>query len=47
MSSSVQDPALLAKLASHLLVPVVVIDDARTADSLGDALVAGACRSPR
>jgi 2-dehydro-3-deoxyphosphogluconate aldolase/(4S)-4-hydroxy-2-oxoglutarate aldolase len=41
MSSSVQDPALLAKLASHLLVPVVVIDDAGTADSLGDALVAG------
>ena len=41
MSSSVQDPALLAKLARHLLVPVVVIDDAGTADSLGDALVAG------
>ena len=41
MSSSVQDPALLAKLAGHLLVPVVVIDDAGTADSLGDALVAG------
>src|SRR6478609_7591890 len=41
MSSSVQDDALLARLASHLLVPVVVIDDASTADSLGDALVAG------
>jgi 2-dehydro-3-deoxyphosphogluconate aldolase/(4S)-4-hydroxy-2-oxoglutarate aldolase len=41
MSSSVQDPALLAKLAGHLLVPVVVIDDAGTTDSLGDALVAG------
>src|SRR5580765_6672751 len=41
MSSSVQDPALLAKLAGYLLVPVVVIDDAGTAGSLGDALVAG------
>jgi len=41
MSTSVQDPTLLAELASHLLVPVVVIDDARTADSLGNALVAG------
>jgi 2-dehydro-3-deoxyphosphogluconate aldolase/(4S)-4-hydroxy-2-oxoglutarate aldolase len=41
MSSSVQDPALLATLAGHLLVPVVVIDDAGTSDSLGDALVAG------
>jgi 2-dehydro-3-deoxyphosphogluconate aldolase/(4S)-4-hydroxy-2-oxoglutarate aldolase len=41
MSSSVQDPALLAKLSSHLLVPVVVIDDASTADSLGEALVTG------
>jgi 2-dehydro-3-deoxyphosphogluconate aldolase/(4S)-4-hydroxy-2-oxoglutarate aldolase len=41
MSSSVQDPVLLAKLAGHLLVPVVVIDDADTADSLGDALVTG------
>lgn len=41
MSSSVQDPALLAELAGNLLVPVVVIDDARTADSLGDALVSG------
>jgi 2-dehydro-3-deoxyphosphogluconate aldolase/(4S)-4-hydroxy-2-oxoglutarate aldolase len=38
---SVQDPALLARLASHRLVPVVVIDDVGTADSLGDALVAG------
>jgi 2-dehydro-3-deoxyphosphogluconate aldolase / (4S)-4-hydroxy-2-oxoglutarate aldolase len=41
MSKSVQDPALLARLSNHLLVPVVVIDDARTAGSLGDALVAG------
>ncbi len=41
MSSSVQDAALLAELSGHRLVPVVVIDDARTADSLGDALVAG------
>ena len=41
MSSSVQDPALLARLSGHRLVPVVVIDDARSADSLGDALVAG------
>jgi 2-dehydro-3-deoxyphosphogluconate aldolase/(4S)-4-hydroxy-2-oxoglutarate aldolase len=41
MSSPVQDPALLAKLAGHRLVPVVVIDDAGTADSLGEALVAG------
>jgi 2-dehydro-3-deoxyphosphogluconate aldolase/(4S)-4-hydroxy-2-oxoglutarate aldolase len=41
MTSSVQDPELLSELASHLLVPVVVIDDAATADSLGDALVAG------
>lgn len=41
MSSSVQDPALLARLSGHLLVPVVVIDDMRTADSLGDALVTG------
>jgi 2-dehydro-3-deoxyphosphogluconate aldolase/(4S)-4-hydroxy-2-oxoglutarate aldolase len=41
MSSSVQDAALLARLAGHLLVPVVVIDEARTAGSLGDALVAG------
>src|SRR6478752_2774367 len=41
MSSSVQDPALLAKLAGHLLVPVVVIDDAPSADSLGDGLAAG------
>ncbi len=40
-SSSVQDPVLLTKLAGHLLVPVVVIDDAGAADSLGDALVAG------
>src|SRR6476469_3167958 len=40
MSSSVQDPGLLAELTSHLLVPVVVIDEASTADSLGDALVA-------
>ncbi len=39
--SSVQDAALLAELSGHRLVPVVVIDDARTADSLGDALVAG------
>ncbi len=41
MSTPVQDPALLARLSGHRLVPVVVIDDARTADSLGDALVAG------
>jgi len=41
MSSSIQDPALLATLSDHLLVPVVVIDDAQTADSLGDALVTG------
>jgi 2-dehydro-3-deoxyphosphogluconate aldolase/(4S)-4-hydroxy-2-oxoglutarate aldolase len=41
MTSSVQDPALLSRLSGHRLVPVVVIDDARTADSLGDALVAG------
>jgi 2-dehydro-3-deoxyphosphogluconate aldolase/(4S)-4-hydroxy-2-oxoglutarate aldolase len=41
MSSSVQDPELLARLSGHRLVPVVVIDDARTADPLGDALVAG------
>jgi 2-dehydro-3-deoxyphosphogluconate aldolase/(4S)-4-hydroxy-2-oxoglutarate aldolase len=41
MPSSVQDPALLSRLSAHRLVPVVVIDDARTADSLGDALVAG------
>jgi len=41
MSSSVQDPTLLAKLAGHRLVPVVVIDDPRTADFLGHALVAG------
>jgi 2-dehydro-3-deoxyphosphogluconate aldolase/(4S)-4-hydroxy-2-oxoglutarate aldolase len=32
---------LLTKLAGHLLVPVVVIDDAGAADSLGHALVAG------
>jgi 2-dehydro-3-deoxyphosphogluconate aldolase/(4S)-4-hydroxy-2-oxoglutarate aldolase len=41
MSSAIQDPTLLAQLAGHLLVPVVVIDDARTADALGDALTAG------
>ena len=41
MPSSVQDPALLSRLSAHRLVPVVVIDDARTADSLGAALVAG------
>lgn len=41
VSTSVQDPVLLARLAGHLLVPVVVIDDVGTADSLGDALVAG------
>jgi 2-dehydro-3-deoxyphosphogluconate aldolase/(4S)-4-hydroxy-2-oxoglutarate aldolase len=41
MSIAVQDPALLARLSDHRLVPVVVIDDARAADSLGDALVAG------
>src|SRR6478609_1035922 len=41
MSSLVQDPTLLAKLAGHRLVPVVVIDDPGTADSLGHALVAG------
>ena len=41
MSQPVQNPALLATLSGHLLVPVVVIDDARTADSLGDALVIG------
>jgi 2-dehydro-3-deoxyphosphogluconate aldolase/(4S)-4-hydroxy-2-oxoglutarate aldolase len=41
MAPPVQDPVLLAELAGHLLVPVVVIDDARTADSLGDALVSG------
>ena len=41
MSSSVQDPALLARLSGHRLVPVVIIDDAPSADSLGDALVAG------
>ena len=41
MSPSVQDPTLLTELSAHRLVPVVVIDDPRTADSLGDALVAG------
>lgn len=41
MTPSVQDPELLARLSSHLLVPVIVIDDAAAADSLGDALVAG------
>jgi 2-dehydro-3-deoxyphosphogluconate aldolase / (4S)-4-hydroxy-2-oxoglutarate aldolase len=41
VSSSVQDSSLLARLSSHVLVPVVVIDDAGTADSLGNALVAG------
>lgn len=41
MPSSVQDPALLSRLSAHRLVPVVVIDDARSADPLGDALVAG------
>lgn len=33
--------SLLDQLASHRLVPVVVLDDAATADGLGDALVAG------
>lgn len=41
MPSPAQDPALLAALSRHRLVPVVVIDDARCADPLGDALVAG------
>jgi 2-dehydro-3-deoxyphosphogluconate aldolase/(4S)-4-hydroxy-2-oxoglutarate aldolase len=41
MPSPAQDPALLAALSRHGLVPVVVIDDARSADPLGDALVAG------
>ncbi len=41
MPSSVQDPEPLARLAAHRLVPVVVIDDAVSADSLGEALVAG------
>ena len=41
VSSPVQDPALLTRLSDHRLVPVVVIDDVSTADSLGDALVAG------
>ncbi len=41
MSSPVQDAGLLAELARHLLVPVVVIDDADTANWLGEALVAG------
>lgn len=36
-----QDRDLLAALGRHLLVPVVVIDDARAADGLGDGLVAG------
>jgi len=41
MSSAAQDPALLATLSRHRLVPVVVIDDARSAGTLGDALVTG------
>lgn len=41
MSAPVQDPELLARLTRPGLVPVVVIDDARAAGSLGDALVAG------
>jgi 2-dehydro-3-deoxyphosphogluconate aldolase/(4S)-4-hydroxy-2-oxoglutarate aldolase len=41
MASPVQSPDLLAAVAAHLLVPVVVIDDARSAGPLGDALVAG------
>lgn len=41
MASTAQDPALLAKLSEHRLVPVVVIDDARSADALGDGLVSG------
>jgi 2-dehydro-3-deoxyphosphogluconate aldolase/(4S)-4-hydroxy-2-oxoglutarate aldolase len=41
MPSPAQDPALLAALSRHRLVPVVVIDDARSADALGDALVSG------
>lgn len=41
MSSSVQDPALLARLTRYGIVPVVVIDEVGSADSLGDALVAG------
>ena len=40
-SSPVQDPDLLSRLSGHRLVPVVVIDDVGTADSLGDALVGG------
>jgi len=44
MSTSVQDPTLLAELTSHLLVPVVVIDDARTADSLVTRSSRVACR---
>jgi len=41
MPSPAQDPDLLAILSRHVLVPVVVIDDARSAGPLGDALVAG------
>lgn len=41
MPSTAQDPDLLATLARHVLVPVVVIDDARSAGPLGDALVSG------
>lgn len=41
MSTPAQDAALLAELSAHLLVPVVVIDDARAAVSLGEALVDG------
>ncbi|HOZ60272.1 MAG TPA: bifunctional 4-hydroxy-2-oxoglutarate aldolase/2-dehydro-3-deoxy-phosphogluconate aldolase [Nakamurella multipartita] len=41
MPSPTQDLDLLATLARHVLVPVVVIDDARSADPLGDGLVAG------
>lgn len=41
MPSPAQDPDLLASLARHVLVPVVVVDDARSAGPLGDALVTG------
>jgi 2-dehydro-3-deoxyphosphogluconate aldolase/(4S)-4-hydroxy-2-oxoglutarate aldolase len=41
MPSPAQDPDLLAILSRHVLVPVVVIDDARSGGPLGDALVAG------
>ena len=41
MTSTTQDPMVLAELDRNRLVPVVVLDDARDAEALGTALVNG------